>query len=178
MRASRVLELISPLTIRQMGSVSSVGRPPAWLSDSDRTLVYCGDFSSCSWPGNKEHKNMRAPASIKSDLSPKPDPLASNMGNISGRETEATPPPPELPPVLGATAQPFHYGRALPRDDTLQGRGAPQVQHPRPCSFYVRGTCFRGTACRFSHETAMNVSSTKNSRVMRLLIGVKNWLGV
>ncbi|KAF5532845.1 hypothetical protein FMEXI_12166 [Fusarium mexicanum] len=109
---------------------------------------------------------MRTPTSVKSDFSQKPDPLVSNMGNIFGREreTETSPPPRELPPIFAATRQPLYYGRALPYEDTFQDRRVPQIQHSRRCLFYARGTCFRGTACRFSHEEAINTSLTENSR--------------
>ncbi|KAI1014286.1 hypothetical protein LB503_011176 [Fusarium chuoi] len=86
------------------------------------------------------------------------------MGNIFGRVTETSPPPRELPPVLAATRQPLYYGRDLPDEDPFQNRGVPQIQDPRPCVFYARGACFRGTACRFSHERAVDTSLTKNSQ--------------
>ena len=107
---------------------------------------------------------MRAPTSFKTDFSQEHDPLAYNMGNIFGRETEANPPNRELLPVLRATARPFYYGRGLPCDDMRQDRGAPQAHHPRPCLFYARGTCFRKTGCRFSHETVVEIPSTVESR--------------
>lgn len=69
-----------------------------------------------------------------------------------------------LIPVLKVTEHPFYYGRALPDEDPLQGRGAPRVQHSRPWVFYARETYFRGTACRFSHEAAVNTPWAKNSR--------------
>ncbi|KAF5539765.1 hypothetical protein FNAPI_10700, partial [Fusarium napiforme] len=86
------------------------------------------------------------------------------MGNIFGRQTETSPPPREIPPVLAATRQPLYYERAHAYEDMFQNRGVPQIQHPRPCLFYARGTCFRGTTCRFSHEGAVNTASTKNSQ--------------
>ncbi|CVL12580.1 related to ariadne-2 protein [Fusarium proliferatum] len=86
------------------------------------------------------------------------------MGNIFGRETETSPPPRELPPILEATRQRLYYGRDLPYEDTFQNRGVPRIQHPRPCVFYARGACLWGTTCQFSHEGVVNTFSTQNSR--------------
>ncbi|KLP06938.1 related to ariadne-2 protein [Fusarium fujikuroi] len=86
------------------------------------------------------------------------------MGNIFGRETETSPPPRELPPILAATRQRLYYGSDLPYEDTFQNRGVPRIQHPRPCVFYARGACLWGTTCQFSHEGAVNTFSTQNSR--------------
>ncbi|KAG4267599.1 hypothetical protein FPRO04_12754 [Fusarium proliferatum] len=87
------------------------------------------------------------------------------MGNIFGRETETSPPPRELPPILAATRQRLYYGSDLPyEEDTFQNRGVPRIQHPRPCVFYARGACLWGTTCQFSHEGAVNTFSTQNSR--------------
>lgn len=86
------------------------------------------------------------------------------MGNIFGRETETSPPPRELPPILAATRQRLYYGSDLPYEDTFQNRGVPWIQHPRPCVFYARGACLWGTTCQFSHEGAVNTFSTQNSR--------------
>jgi hypothetical protein len=86
------------------------------------------------------------------------------MGNIFGREEEPSPPPREPPPVFAATRQPLYYGRDFPDEDTFFNRGVRQIRHPRPCPFYARGTCSRGTACRFSHQGSIDTSSIENYR--------------
>ncbi|CAF3451598.1 unnamed protein product [Fusarium graminearum] len=81
------------------------------------------------------------------------------MGNIFGREAEASPAPPERCPAVVASRQPLHYRETFALEDTFQNREVSRIQYTRPCFAYARGECFRGTACRFSHAGITNTTT-------------------
>ncbi|UZP45165.1 hypothetical protein NXS19_012977, partial [Fusarium pseudograminearum] len=101
------------------------------------------------------------------------------MGNIFGREAEASPAPPERCPAVVATRQPLHYRETFALEDTFQNqcfRGtACRFSHAgitntttgnirKPCRFFTRGHCRRGDACNFSHDRSLVQDSTDTSK--------------
>ncbi|KAF5672044.1 hypothetical protein FHETE_3916 [Fusarium heterosporum] len=81
------------------------------------------------------------------------------MGNIFGREAEIGPPPVEPEPAIRVQRQPFYYDEAY--ENALNLPEIPRIEPPRPCMFYARGTCTKGTACRFSHARATATPPTR-----------------
>ncbi|KAF4951505.1 hypothetical protein FSARC_12899 [Fusarium sarcochroum] len=107
---------------------------------------------------NKEGLNYYVGPFLSTQNFPQTTFYNTGMGNIFGHEGEPNPPPVE--PLPWAPRPQIDHDPVPGHENRFQARHIQPKAQPRPCSFFARGKCSKGTVCRFSHEEVSHPQET------------------